>query len=109
WGACALTLPHRFMEGFLRLCVGDPAIESDPYAAPIQGDLRGLPPAVLIVGSLDPLQSDTEMFAAALAKAGVEAELHVFDDAPHAFAQIFMLDMAADAIARISAFARARV
>ena len=36
-------------------------------------------------------------------------ELHVFEDAPHAFAQIFMLDMAADAVARISAFARARL
>jgi len=112
WGDRDLILSHKTMDWFRRLYLGDAviaAISDDPHAAPIHGDLRGFPPAVLVVGSLDPLQSDSEMFAAALAKAGVENELHVFDDAPHAFAQIFMLDMAADAIARISAFARARL
>ena len=64
---------------------------------------------MLVVGTLDPLASDSELFAAALQKAGVPAELHVYDDGPHAFAQMFMLDMASDAVARISAFARARV
>ena len=112
WGDRDLILSHKVMEWFRSLYLGDTTmalIGTDPYAAPIHGDLRGLPPAVLVVGSLDPLQSDSEMFAAALTKAGVETELHVFDDAPHAFAQIFMLDMAADAIARIGAFARARI
>jgi acetyl esterase len=112
WGDRDLILSHKVMDWFRCLYLGGDAIsaiDNDPYAAPIHGDLRGLPPAVLVVGSLDPLQSDSEMFAAALTKAGVETELHVFDDAPHAFAQIFMLDMAADAIARISAFARARI
>jgi acetyl esterase len=112
WGDRDLILSHKVMEWFRSLYLGEAAItviDSDPYAAPIHGDLRGLPPAVLVVGSLDPLQSDSEMFAAALTKAGVETALHIFDDAPHAFAQIFMLDMAADAIARIGAFVRARV
>jgi acetyl esterase/lipase len=52
---------------------------------------------------------DSELFAAALERAGVRAELHVFEDGPHAFAQIFALDMARDAVGRISAFARARL
>ena len=82
---------------------------ADPHVSPLRGDLRGLPPAVLVVGTLDPLLSDSELFAAALERAGVPAELHVFEDGPHAFAQIFALDMARDAVGRISAFARARL
>lgn len=34
------------------------------------------------------------------------AALDVLEDAPHAFAQMFMLDMATDALARVSVFAR---
>jgi len=40
---------------------------------------------------------------------GVEVQVQEFPDGLHAFAQFFMLDMAADAVKRISAFARARV
>src|SRR5262249_30688036 len=109
WGDRDLILSLKMMEWFRQLYLGDGGAIDDPYVAPIHADLRGFPPAVLVVGTLDPLQSDSEMFAAALQSAGVETELHVFEDAPHAFAQIFALDMAADAIARVSAFARARL
>jgi acetyl esterase len=109
WGDRDLILSHKVMEWFRQLYLGDAGLVRDPYAAPLHGDLRGLPPAVLVAGTLDPLQSDSEMFADALRSAGVDTELHIFEDAPHAFAQIFLLDMAAAAIARISAFARARV
>jgi acetyl esterase/lipase len=51
----------------------------------------------------------SELFAAALQGAGVPAELHVYNGAPHAFAQMFMLDIAADAVDRIAAFARAQL
>jgi acetyl esterase/lipase len=64
--------------------------------------------AILVVGTLDPLLSDSELFHAALQKAGVAAGLHVFEDGPHAFLQMFTLDLAGDAIARLSAFGRRR-
>jgi hypothetical protein len=35
--------------------------------------------------------------------------LNVFEDGPHAVAQVCALDMARDAVGRISAFARARL
>ena len=57
---------------------------------------------MLVVGTLDPLLSDSELFAEALRQAGVPAELHDF-------AQMFALDMANGAIKRISAFARSPV
>ena len=109
WGDRDLILSLKMMDWFRQLYLGEAGAVDDPFVAPIKGDLRGLPPAVLVVGTLDPLQSDSEMFAAALRLAGVDTELHVFEDAPHAFAQIFALDMATDAIARIAAFARARL
>jgi acetyl esterase/lipase len=68
----------------------------------------GLPPDNPNRSAPDPLPSDSELFATALQRAGVPAELHVFEEGPPAFAQIFELDMARDAVDRISAFARAR-
>ena len=113
WGDRDLILSKNAMEWFRKqyLPQGVPSggAAVDPYLSPLRGDLTGLPPAVLIVGTLDPLLSDSELFAEALRKANVPAELHVFPDGLHAFAQFFMLDMAADAVRRISAFARARV
>ncbi|MGC2524044.1 MAG: alpha/beta hydrolase fold domain-containing protein, partial [Stellaceae bacterium] len=57
----------------------------DWRAAPILGDLKGLPPAHLIVGSLDPLQDDSHRLAAALKDAGVPHALKVYDGINHGF------------------------
>ena len=109
WGERDLILSRKVMDWFKGLYLGASGAAADPHVSPLRGDLRGLPPAVLLVGTLDPLLSDSELFAAALERAGVPAELHVFEDGPHAFAQIFALDMARDAVGRIAAFARARL
>ncbi len=106
WGDRDLILSRKVMEWFKGHYLSAGGSEADPYVSPLRGDLTALPPAVLVVGTLDPLLSDSELFADALRRAGVSAELHVFQDAPHAFAQMFMLDMAAEALARISVFAR---
>ena len=63
-------------------------------------------PAILVVGTLDPLLSDSELFAEALRKSGVAVELHVYQDGIHAFVQMPMLDMAGDAIGKLIAFGR---
>src|SRR5271169_2661999 len=62
-----------------------PAQQSDWRAAPILGNLEGLPPAHLIVGSLDPLQDDSNALASRLKKAGVPCELTVYDGINHGF------------------------
>ena len=109
WGDRDLILSRKVMDWFKGLYLGAAGSAADPHVSPLRGDLRGLPPAMLVVGTLDPLLSDSELFAAALEGVGVPAELHVFEDGPHAFAQIFALDMARDAVGRIAAFARARL
>ena len=62
-----------------------PEQQKDWRAAPLLGDLKGLPPAFLIVGSLDPLQDDSRNLAAALEKAGVPCTLSVVEGLNHGF------------------------
>src|SRR5215468_4162097 len=58
---------------------------NDWRAAPILADLAGLPPAYLIVGSLDPLLDDNHRLASRLKQAGVPRELSVYDGLNHGF------------------------
>jgi len=62
-----------------------PEQQGDWRAAPILGDLAGLPSAHLIVGNLDPLLDDSRRLAAGLNKAGVPCELTVYDGLNHGF------------------------
>jgi acetyl esterase len=62
-----------------------PEQQQDWRAAPILGNLKGLPPAHLIVGNLDPLQDDSHRLAAALKQAGVRHTLKVYDGINHGF------------------------
>jgi len=62
-----------------------PEQQGDWRAAPILGNLAGLPPAYLIVGSLDPLIDDGHRLAAAFKAAAVPCELSVYDGINHGF------------------------
>ena len=63
----------------------NPAQQNDWRAAPLLADLKGLPPAHLIVGSLDPLLDDSNNLAAKLKAAGVPATLTVYQGINHGF------------------------
>jgi acetyl esterase len=62
-----------------------PEQQSDWRVAPLLADLKGLPPAHLIVGSLDPLQDDSDKLLAKLKQAGVPADLTVYQGINHGF------------------------
>ena len=62
-----------------------PEQQDDWRAAPILGNLAGLPPAHLIVGNLDPLLDDSHRLAARLKEAGVPHELTVYEGINHGF------------------------
>ncbi len=55
----------------------------DAYLSPVYGNLSGLPPTLLLTGTRDRLLSDTVRMHRALRTAGVAAELHVWEAAPH--------------------------
>jgi acetyl esterase/lipase len=57
----------------------------DPAISPLFADLRGMPPALMSVGTTDHLVDDTLMLAARWAAAGNELELVVAPDMPHGF------------------------
>lgn len=57
---------------------------ADPYLSPVFGDFtKGFPPTILVSGTRDMLLSPTVMMHRALRRAGIDAELHVFEAMPH--------------------------
>jgi len=54
-----------------------------PYLSPLFGDLAGFPPTLLQSGTRDLYLSNTVRMHRALRKAGVHADLHVFEAMPH--------------------------
>lgn len=65
-----------------------------PYAAPLNADLHGLPPAVVVVAGHDPLRDEGLAFGAALEAAGVPTvQLH-YEGGIHGFMTMPMLDIA---------------
>jgi acetyl esterase/lipase len=72
-------------EYFLQAYVGHLADRTLPDVSPVFGDLRGLPPALLVVGTADVLLEDNLVMAARLSAAGVEVELRLYPEQPHGF------------------------
>lgn len=63
------------------------AVKTDrrnPALSPVFADLSGFPPSLLLAGTRDPLLSQTAIFQRALLRAGVDAQLVVFEGMPHA-------------------------
>jgi alpha/beta hydrolase family protein len=61
------------------------ADRTNPDISPVYGDLRGLPPVLLVVGSLDILLEDNLAMAARLSAAGGEVDVCVYPESPHGF------------------------
>jgi acetyl esterase/lipase len=81
------TPAGKLIEGeyFIEAYAGGAANRADPDISPVFGDLRGLPPVLLVVGSEDILLDDNLAMAARLAAAGVEADIRVYPESPHGF------------------------
>jgi acetyl esterase len=85
WGPLRLVLNTPTIRWFRDVFAPDPASWSDPHVSPIQANLRGLPPALLTCGTLDPLLDDTLFMHARWAAAGNLAELTLFPGGAHGF------------------------
>ncbi|WP_207837290.1 alpha/beta hydrolase [Williamsia soli] len=72
-------------EYFLEAYAGHVADRTLPDVSPIYGDLRDLPPLLLVVGAGDILLEDNVAMASRLAAAGVDVDLRIYPASPHGF------------------------
>ena len=99
WGDLVLPPDHEISEIRAYLGGTDP---TSPEVSPIRGDLTHFPPTLLMTGTRDALLSATATFHRALHRAGVPAELFVFEAMPHAHWYMTHLPEAQEAIAIMS-------
>ncbi len=78
-------LSRKAMQWFWDHYVPDAKERSNPYAAPLEGELSGLPPALVMTAEYDPLRDEGEAYAAALRAAGCEAQVTRYDGLIHGF------------------------
>lgn len=78
---------------------------SDPRVSPSRGLAKGaLPPSFIICGTADDLLPESRAMSEAMNKAGIEHELHVVDEMPHAFMQMGALSDCRKGFSLISDF-----
>ena len=78
-------LEKATIDWFMSHYVDDPAVKPDPRVSPLRSqDLRGLPPAIVVVAS-DPLRDEGLAYAERLKAAGVKVELLDYPRLIHGF------------------------
>ena len=108
WGAESLILSTPVVDWFVdNLTGGNRALRADPAVSPLLADLAGLPPALIQVGTFDPLIDDSLALAAGLVRAGVPVDLRLYPGGVHGFDR-FTLPLADEANAAVGAFVRGR-
>lgn len=76
----------------------------DPVLSPINGDLHGFPPTLFVTSGRDLLLSGTSDLDRAYLRAGVDAQLVVFDALPHTFWNDFKLPESKEALTLMANF-----
>jgi len=77
--------------------------EKNPLVSPVFGDLTGLAPSLVYVGSLEILIDDATRIATRCAECGVHCELHIADDMWHVY-PLFPIPESKRALDRIEEF-----
>jgi len=83
--AMAKPLDKAGMQWFFGYYLRTPLDGRNPYASPLRGNLRGLPPATIINADIDPLRDDGLELHDKLRAAGVAATRTVYRGVTHEF------------------------
>ena len=99
-----VTLERGTEMSRLYLAGRDP---TTPLASPVYADLHGLPPMLIMAGSIEILRDDSVRLAKNAKDAGVDATLEIWDDMPHNWPMYaHMLPEGQQAVDRIGEFVR---
>ncbi len=71
---CAEMLSREDMQWFWTQYCPDSTLATSPYLSPLNGNLSGLPPALVLVAECDVLRDEVQAYAEALQHAGVPVE-----------------------------------
>ncbi|KAH8798521.1 putative carboxylesterase [Xylogone sp. PMI_703] len=77
-----------------------------PEWSPLYADLKDMPPAIFVVGDLDPVLDDTVFMGTRWSLAGNVANVKIMAEAPHAFTLLSLGEMSEEGINSIVEFAR---
>ncbi|ORW97670.1 esterase [Mycobacterium sp. IEC1808] len=86
--------PRPALQWYWDQYVPSLADREHPYATPMNAELDGLPPAVMVIAGHDPLRDEGLMFGEALQAAGVPTVQLRYDGGIHGFMTMPMLDLA---------------
>jgi acetyl esterase len=86
--------PRPALQWYWDQYVPSPADRLHPYAAPLNADLCGLPPSVVVTAGHDPLRDEGVAFCNALEAAGVHTMSCHYEGGIHGFMTMPMLDIA---------------
>jgi acetyl esterase/lipase len=75
-------IPARRLRKVARMVVGE---HPELHHSPVNADLQGLPPSLIICAEAEVLRCDAELMAERLAAAGVPATLQIWEGQVHAF------------------------
>jgi acetyl esterase/lipase len=83
------VIGYEYLQDCARKYLG--AVDAtDPLASPLFGELRGVPPLLIQVGTDERLLDDSRQFAERAARAGVSVQIEVWEGMHH----VFQLDVA---------------
>ncbi|MHB8798630.1 MAG: alpha/beta hydrolase [Thermoanaerobaculia bacterium] len=108
YGGAGYMLGAGEMEQFWANYLSDEREAVDPLVAPIRADLKGLPPALLVVPTCDLLAEQSLRMSARLAGAGVPVRTERYEGATHSFLEAVSVSTLANrALADTAAWLRA--
>lgn len=99
-------ISYEYLQDCARKYCG-PLAPVDPLASPMFGDLRGLPPLLIQVGTDERLFDDSLQFADRASRAGVRVQLEIWEGMHHVFQlDVAHLESSRVALDRAAAFLR---
>ena len=95
------------LPALIPVYLGKDTDPTNPYASPLFGDYRGMPPILLQVGDSEVLLDDSKRLAKHADKQGCDVTVEVWDGMPHVFQGFApFLPQATEAIANLGNFIR---